>query len=207
MPEFTVNTHRRAPYKRFKFRVHWDDREIPGVVRVSGLHRHTEPVVERSGEDPNRTSSSPGLTTFEPITLERGRTHDPAFEDWVADVHAFQRRSTDETDLPQYRKPVRIELLNVGGQVVMAFLVRGCWPSSYTALDGLDAMASETAVESMTLQHDGWERDRAVTEPDESGTSVRDEVEPAETARPTEKPSEETEMRRKKPKGKRGTEE
>jgi phage tail-like protein len=203
MPEFTVNTHRRAPYKRFKFRVHWDDREIPGIVRVSGLRRHTEPVVERSGEDPNRTSSSPGLTTFDPITLESGRTHDPAFEDWVADVHAFQRRSTDETDLPQYRKHVRIELLNAAGQVVMAFLVRGCWPSSYTALDELDAMASETAVESLTLQHDGWERDREVVEPTEGATGGRAGVKTTEVERPAEKPSKPTDTER----GKRGSKE
>lgn len=174
MPEFSVNPHRRAPYKRFKFRVHWDDREIPGIVRVSGLHRHTEPVVERSGEDPTRTRSSPGVTEFEPITLERGRTHDPAFEDWVGDVHAFQGRETGETDLVEYRKDIRIQLLNAGGQVVMAFAVRGCWPSSYTALGELDAMASETAVESLTLQHEGWERDRAVTEPDEGGTRTKE---------------------------------
>lgn len=156
---------------------------------MSGLHRHTEPVVERSGEDPNRTSSSPGLMTFDPITLERGRTHDPAFEEWVDAVHAFQWRTTNETDLLEYRKDGRVELCNLAGQVVMAFLVRGCWPGSYTGLGELDAMASETAVESLTLQHDGWERDCEIPEPTEGGAVDRDRAGTGGIDRPAENPT------------------
>jgi hypothetical protein len=89
----------------------------------------------------------------------------------------------------------------------MAFLVRGCWPSSYTGLSELDAMASETATESLTLQHDGWERDREVTEPTEGGAIRRDEVETAGTERPAEKSSKRTGTGEKTGKGKRASEE
>jgi hypothetical protein len=47
----------------------------------------------------------------------------------------------------------------------MSFLVYRCWPSEYAALGPMDARASETVFETLVLQHEGWERDEAVTEP------------------------------------------
>ncbi len=49
----------------------------------------------------------------------------------------------------------------------MAFRVFRCWPSAYVALGGLDANDTCVAFESLTLEHEGWERDAAVAEPEE----------------------------------------
>jgi len=43
----------------------------------------------------------------------------------------------------------------------------GCWVSEYTAMPELDASANAVAIQSMTLQNEGWERDYDVTEPTE----------------------------------------
>lgn len=43
-------------------------------------------------------------------------------------------------------------------------MVYRCWPSSYTALSDLEANDTLVAVESLTLQHEGWERDYEVKE-------------------------------------------
>jgi hypothetical protein len=51
------------------------------------------------------------------------------------------------------------------GQVVLAYKVYRCWVSEYQALPDLDADA--VAFESLTLQHEGWERDTAAPEPKE----------------------------------------
>lgn len=58
-----------------------------------------------------------------------------------------------------------IELLNESGQLVMAFKVYRCWPSEYVALSPLEAIDSNVVLESMTLQHEGWERDKEIVEP------------------------------------------
>lgn len=166
MARFSVNAHRRAPYKRFNFSVRWDERVIPGITRVSGLRRTTEPVADRSGRDPNGSAKSPGLTSHEPIVLERGRTHDAAFERWAEKVHSVGGGS-GKVSLKDYKKNVTITLSNEAGQNVMAFDVYGCWPSEYTALGALDAADSGTVTESITLQYDGFERDEEVTEPEE----------------------------------------
>ena len=80
MAQFNVNPNRVDPYKNFKFRVKWDGRVVAGVSKVSALKRTTEVVEYRAGGDPSTSRKSPGRTTYEPITLERGVTHDTEFE-------------------------------------------------------------------------------------------------------------------------------
>jgi phage tail-like protein len=72
MAEFSVNPSRFDPYKNFKFRVKWDGRYVAGVSRISALSRTTEVVIHREGGDPSTSRKSPGRTTYEAITLERG---------------------------------------------------------------------------------------------------------------------------------------
>ena len=72
-----------------------------------------------------------------------------------------------EVSLADFRKDILIELYNEAGQMVMSFKVFRCWPSEYVALEGLDANETCVAFESITLQHEGWERDYEVTEPAE----------------------------------------
>ena len=85
--DFSVNPNRFDPYKQFKFRVKWDGRYISGVTKVSGLHRETEVVTNRPGNEPGILRKSPGKTSYTPIHLERGRTHDTAFETWANKVY------------------------------------------------------------------------------------------------------------------------
>ena len=79
----------------------------------------------------------------------------------------FGARLGSEVSLKDFRKDIIIELFNKAGQKVMAFNVYRCWPSEYVALGDLDANDTCVAYEYLTLQHEGWERDISVTEPDE----------------------------------------
>jgi phage tail-like protein len=169
MPSFTVNPNRFDPYKNFKFRVKWDGRHVAGVSRVSALRRRTQVITHREGGGPSMQRRSPGVSSFEPITLERGRTHDPEFEQWANRVWNLGAGLGSEVSLRDFRKDIVIELMNEAGQVVMAFHVFRCWPSEYTALGELEANEGAVAFESLTLEHEGWERDRAVKEPEEPG--------------------------------------
>ena len=82
-PQFPVNTSRFDPYKNMKFRIKWDGRYVAGVSKISALKRSTEPVTHREGGDPSTSRVSPSVWKFEPITLERGVTHDKEFEAWA----------------------------------------------------------------------------------------------------------------------------
>jgi phage tail-like protein len=167
MPQFSVNPERLDPYKNFKFRVVWDGRVVAGVSRISALKRITEVVEHREGADPSSTHKSPGITRYEPITLERGVTHDPEFEQWANKVVNFGAGggSGVEMSLGDFRKDIRIELYNEAGQVVLAYVVHRCWVSEYQALPDLDASSTATAIQSIRLENEGFSRDESVTEP------------------------------------------
>ena len=166
MAQFSVNTHRFDPYKNFKFRVKWDGRYMAGVSKVSALKRTTELVNHREGGDPSTDRISPGRTKFEPITLERGVTHDPEFELWANLV--YNTDGDAAMSLKNFRKDIIVELLNLQGKVVKSYKIFRCWVSEYQSLPELDANANAVAIEMMVLQNEGWERDQAVTEPTET---------------------------------------
>jgi phage tail-like protein len=170
--QFTVNPQRFDPYKTYKFRVKWDGRYVAGVSKVGTLQRTTETISHRNGGDPSTQRISPGQTRYEPITLERGVTHDVEFERWANKVWNYGAGLGAEVSLKDFRKDIIIEVYNEAGQLVLAYKVYGCWVSQYTALPELDASANAIAIESMQLQHDGWERDLEVTEPTEPSFNV-----------------------------------
>jgi len=167
MAQFTVNPQRFDPYKNFKFRVKWDGRYVAGVSKVGALTRSTEPIEHREGGDPSTVRKSPGQTAYEPITLERGVTHDKAFEQWANKVWNWGSGLGAESSLQDFRKDIIIEMYNEAGQLAIAYQVYRCWVSEFTALPELDASGNAVAIQSIQLQNEGWERDYSVTEPTE----------------------------------------
>jgi phage tail-like protein len=163
MAEFTVNPTRFDPYKNMKFRVKWDGKYVAGVSKVSALKKSTEPVTHREGGDPSTSRVSPSLWKFEPITFERGVTHDPEFENWANLI--YNTDGDAAISLNNFRKDIIIELLNEQGVVAKAYKVYRCWVSEYQSLPELDANAHAIAIERMVLQNEGWERDVSVPEP------------------------------------------
>jgi len=167
MAQFIVNPNRHDPYKDFKFRVKWDGRYVAGVSRVSGLRRRTEVIEHREGGDPSTSRKSPGPTTFDAITLERGITHDHEFEQWADAVWRLGAAAGAEVGLKDFRKDLVIELHNEAGQLVLAFNVYRAWVSEYQVLPDLDANAAGVAIETIKLEIEGWDRDQSVSEPTE----------------------------------------
>jgi phage tail-like protein len=167
MAQFTVNPERFDPYKSFKFRAKWDGRHVLGVSKVSALTRTTEVVEHREGGDPSTVRKSPGQTKYEPITLERGVTHDEEFEKWANKVWNFGAGLGAEVSLKDFRKNMILEFYNEAGQLAISYKIYNCWVSEYQALPELDASANAVAIQHIKLEHDGWERDVEVTEPEE----------------------------------------
>ena len=173
MAQFSVNPSRFDPYKNFKFRVKWDGRYVAGVSKVTALKRTTEVIEHREGGDPSAVRKMPGRHKFEPVTLERGVTHDTEFERWankvwsLSNAQANPDQRTQEMSLADFRKDIFIDVFNEAGQKVLSYKVYGCWVSEYQALPDLDANANAVAIQSIKLENAGWERDVDVTEPKE----------------------------------------
>lgn len=166
--ELPTNTHRVDPYENFKFHVKWGNKYVAGISKVSGLKRSTQVVNHRSGGDPSTPHVSPGQSEYEAITLERGVTHDQEFEQWANRVWGFANstkaddKSNQVESLKDFRKDIIIELYDETGQKVLTYNLFRCWVSEFNAMPELDANSNAVAIQSMTLQNEGWERDDSV---------------------------------------------
>ena len=110
---------------------------------------------------------SPGRTKYEPITLERGVTHDTEFEKWANKVWNFGSGLGAEVSLKDFRKDIILDVYNEAGQLAVSYKVYRCWVSEYQALPDLDANANAVAIQTLKLENEGWERDYEVSEPTE----------------------------------------
>ncbi len=164
---FVVNSTRVDPYKNFKFRVLWDGKPVLGVSKVSALKRTTEVVKHRSGGQNSFDHKSPGRSSYEGVTLERGVTHDVEFEKWANAVHSYAGDAA--MDLAGYKKDLTLEVLNEKSQVALRYFLFRCWVSEFVALPDLDANANAVAIEHIKIELEGWTRDVDTPEPNEAG--------------------------------------
>ena len=172
MADFVVNARRADPYKNFRFRVKWDGKYVAGISKVSALSRSTEVVEHREGGDQSTSRKSPGRTSFEAITLERGVTHDLEFERWANKVWNINAGDGAQVSLEDFRKDVILDMFNEAGQLVISYQIFRCWVSEYSAMPELDANANAVAIQTLKLENEGWLRDVSVVEPAEPSFDV-----------------------------------
>lgn len=167
-PMFPANAHRYDPYRTFKFQVVIDGQVVAGLKRMSELKKTTEVVRWRASNDPSHERVMPGGTSYEAVTLEQGLTHDPVFENWANLVNNIEGDAA--TSLVNFRKPsLIVNVLNLQGQVALSYKLFRAWVSEYTAVPELDSTSMNTvAIQRIVIQHEGWQRDSAVSEPSES---------------------------------------
>lgn len=163
---FQANSTRIDPYKNFNFRVLFGTEVVAGVSKVSGLKQTIEVIEHRDGGDLSTKRKSPGLASFEPITIERGLSHSTMFEDWATLVYA--PTGPGDISLKDFRRDITIELYNRQGVKVKAWNAFRCWVSEYTAAPEFDANGNAIAFETIILQNEGFARDLAVTEKGET---------------------------------------
>jgi len=167
-PPFAVNTSRFDPYKNSRFLVYFDPYTDPvaGVSKVTGLKRTTQ-VVEHKEGGKMLPLKGLGRTSYDPITLERGVTHDTAFSDWANAAQVLDSGHPKQS-LPNLRRDVHIVLLNEQGQPVHRFTLHDAWVSEYQPMSELDGGGNAIAIEHIKVEHQGWEHDDSLTEPDQT---------------------------------------
>ena len=161
---FSVNTTRFDPYKSYAFLVYFGTNTTPvaGISKVTGLKRSSDPIEYKEGGNAIIRKGL-GRTKYEPITLERGITHDIDFEEWANAAQVLDK-GAPSTSLKNLRREIRIDFLNEERQPVLRFNVHRCWVSEYQALPDLDAGSNAIALEHIKLENEGWERDVSLPE-------------------------------------------
>lgn len=163
MPTGFLKSKRIDPYKTFKFRVKFGTTTVLGISKVSALKRTTEVVKHRDGGNNSHDHKSPGRTSFDAVTMERGLTHDPEFEVWANMAHSYAGDSS--MDLANYKRDVTVEMQDEKGHTVYRYFLYNCWISEFTSLPELNANANALAIESLKMEIEGWSRDTDLAEP------------------------------------------
>ena len=166
-PAFTANSLRHDPYRTFKFQVLIEGKAVAGLKKMSALKKTTEAVDWRTGGDPTHVRKLPGGTKYEAITLEQGLTHDTVFEEWANLVNNIDGDSG--MSLLKFRKELTIDVLNLQGEIAISYKVKRAWVSEYQALPDFDAgTTNAVGIQTVKIEHEGWERDESVAEPTET---------------------------------------
>lgn len=166
-PLFPVNAHRYDPYRTFKFQVVIAGQTVAGLSKMSALKKTTEVVEWRTAGDPSHPRKLPGGTKYEPVTLEAGLTHDPQFMELANKVNNIEGDAA--MSLREFRSDMVINVLNLQGAVAISYKVFRAWVSEFQALPDFDSNSQNTVgIQTLKLEHEGWQLDPAVTEPTES---------------------------------------
>jgi phage tail-like protein len=149
------------PYRNFKFRVYFEGKSDPVamVSKMTALKRTTEVVEWRQGGESNTVRKLAGKTKYEPITLEQGLSLDTDFEDWADRVNKWGGTDLSQKD-NEFRKELRVEVLDLDGEVVLKYKMHKCWVSEYTAIPDFDANANAVAIKTLKIENEGWEKDK-----------------------------------------------
>jgi phage tail-like protein len=147
---------RRDPYKNFNYLVEITGNNNfakAGFSSVSGLTMGTEVVEYREGGDNFTPRKSPGQTSFDDITLERGMSEDVDAWNWATKVFSVNEDSHNND--PKFRATILIKLRDRENNVVKTWEVQRAWISNYETGE-LNGDGNDVLVETMTVTHEGF---------------------------------------------------
>ncbi len=138
---------RPDPFRAFNFVVEIDGVPVGAFAEVSGLESETEVVEYRTGDSKvTSTLKLPGLTKYANVVLKRGLTRDLSLWQWRKTVVDGQTDRRDGT----------IVLLAEDRTPALRWRFRNGWPCKWEG-PALNAKASEIAIETLEIAHEGLE--------------------------------------------------
>jgi phage tail-like protein len=148
----------RDPYKNFRFKIFFDDdkkKPVAGISGVSGLSWSADVIGRHQGGSCRSERKVPGLVTYEPVSFSRGITTDKKFKEWAEKVWNYNNFNP----LKGLRKTLLCDLCDENGKSVVRYTLSNCWISGYEALPELSAEDNAVAIETITVEHEGWEHE------------------------------------------------
>jgi len=143
----------RDPYRNFRFEVEIDGFVNAGFQKVSGLKETIQVIEYREGGENERMRKLPGQVSHDNVTLERGKSADNDFVDWMKEIYDID--SVDGSgEVEGWRKDVTVYLKDKSGSRVKKWTIFEAWPTERTIAD-LDATANDVLIESLVLANEG----------------------------------------------------
>lgn len=152
---------RQDPLKAFRYRI-----EVPGFKRVgfkfcSGLHESTEITGYREGGFNESERKSPGLTTYDNVTLRRGQLEDSVGSSGGFDMYMWRLQvasvKTEGYNDFDFRREPNIVQVGRDGSDAYVWNLQEAWPAEYKAFGDLDGSSNDNLLEEIVLANEGWE--------------------------------------------------
>ena len=135
---------RSDPYRNFRYRLRIDGRTVAGFSKIS----------TPAGVGVEGTHFGEGIPDGSALTLERG----------LALSRDLERLAGAAADAPFV--DVTVDVVGTHGGPAATYRLARARVSSYQTLPGLDSdVIDAIAVECVTLEHKGWERESSTSEP------------------------------------------
>lgn len=135
------------PHGRFRYKVEIDGLDAGGFSEVSGFDLSVDVMEYREGDSVQTPMKMPGLRRYSNIVLKQGLADSMVLYDWI----------TTGVDGAVERKTITITLLDEEEAPAASWQVINAWPMRYTA-PNFDANASEVAIETLEIAHEGMTR-------------------------------------------------
>lgn len=135
------------PHGRFRYKVEIDGLDAGGFSEVTGFDLSIDVMEYREGDSVQTPMKMPGLRRYSNIVLKQGLADSMVLYDWI----------TTGVDGAVERKTITITLLDEEESPAASWQVINAWPMRYTA-PSFDANASEVAIESLEIAHEGMTR-------------------------------------------------
>jgi phage tail-like protein len=135
---------RTTPYHAFHFVIEIDGINRGGFRECSGLDSTQDVITYREGDDPTSLRKYPGLLKNSNITLKWGSCDDTELWDWRKKV----------IDGKTERKNGSVILLDESGKEKVRWNFTKGWPMQWAG-PGLNATATDVAVETIVIAHEG----------------------------------------------------
>jgi phage tail-like protein len=138
------------PFGSFRFKLELGDIQVAGFAECTGLNIETKVLEYKEGGNNATTLKFPEPSTFGNVTLKRGVTNSNDLIEWQMDVVSGTFGKNARANNPG----IAIVLMNEKGEDVKRWNLIRAFPVKWVGPD-LKASASEVAIESLELAHEG----------------------------------------------------
>jgi phage tail-like protein len=145
-----VARREQDPFGNFRFKLELGDIEVAGFAECTGLNIETKVMEYKEGGNNATTLKFPEPSTFGNITLKRGVTNSNELIEWQLDVVSGTFSKNSRSNNPS----IAIVLMNEKGEDVRRWNLIRAFPTKWVGPD-LKASASEVAIETLELTHEG----------------------------------------------------
>ncbi len=140
---------RKDPFQNNRFLVEIDGITQAGFREVTIPDSSQDPVDYREGNEPITVRKLPGLIKYGNVSLKSGITDSLDLYNW--------RKQVEDGKINEARKNMAIVSLDNEGNPATRWEFTSAWPTKYDAPD-LNATASEIAIETLEIAHEGMKR-------------------------------------------------